>query len=274
MTNPNLYFNNYLIEEREKKVFVFLPFIFKCLKIFNEIITPAAGTLGLDAGSSSDEKSSKEIVERVYEGINKSRILLFDLSKDNRYNCVNPNVAYELGIARSIRDDNDILLITDSEELEKEIFFDVRGMNIIRTQKDFKDSDELYKILKNIYEKQKYYQDKRIEAISKLVGGEGIELMYNHGRCPDGYRHFHTRHMPPEFKMAALRLLDLGVVRTAYECYKNGFEYSYDWTSLGRAVMKYMGIAEMDLETYKKSAYYKDFLASEERYKNLKGFIG
>jgi hypothetical protein len=138
MANPNFYFNNFLIGEREPRVFVCLPFIPKCIKRINAIIKPAAKSLNLSLKDTTDEKSGKEITERIYEGINTSRILLFDLSKDDRYgNRVNPNVAYELGIARSVRSDNDILLITDAEDIEKEIFFDIRGMNIMQIDSNF-----------------------------------------------------------------------------------------------------------------------------------------
>lgn len=271
---PNFYFNNFLIEDRENKLFSFLPFIPKCVERFDEIIKPTVEFSGLEAKITSDEKSSREIVEKVYEGINVSKVLLFDLSKDYRYNDkVNPNVAYEMGIARSIRSDNDILLITDVEEIEKEIFFDVRGMNIIKIQEDFT-KDKFYQILKLLCEKQKYYQDKRIEAISRLVDGEGIKLMYAKGRLPEGYRHFGSNSMSPGEKASALRLLDLGIIETKWGCYEKGYEYAYWWTSLGKAVMRYMGINEISLEEFKKSPLYQEHLKAEEDYKKFRREIG
>jgi len=267
---PNFYFNNFLIQDRENKIFTFLPFISTCALRYDDIIKPAADFLRLGTGIVSDEKSGKEIVEKVYEGINTARMLLFDLSRDERYNNkVNPNVAYELGVARSVRNDNDILIITDVEDMEKEIFFDVRGMNIIKIQADFS-REKFCETLKLTCEKQKYYQDKRIEAISRLIDGEGIQLMYKHGRLPEGYKHFSAQDMPVELRASALRLLDLGIVKTAWGCYPKGYEYAYHWTSLGRAVMKYMEITELTLENFKKTALYQDYLKSDENYREFK----
>lgn len=275
---PNFYFNNFLVEDREKKVFTFLPDLEECKKRFREIIKPTVRSMEMVAEITTDGNSAKEIIEKIYEGINKSLILLFDLSKDCRYNnMVNPNVAYELGIARSIRDDSDILLITDIDDIEKKIFFDVRVMNIIKINNGFS-RKKFQEILKSICEKQKYYQDKRIEAISRLVDGDGIHLMYLKGRIPKDYGgHFNSRHMPngmnissTDFKMTCLRLLDLGIIETKWVSYEVGYEYAYWWTSLGRAVMKHMGVKEMSKEDFKKSALYQDYLVDKEKYRELK----
>ena len=275
---PNFYFNNYLIEDRKNKLFSFFPFTPKCIERFEKIIKPTVEFLELGAEFANDEKSSKEIVEKIYEGINASRILLFDLSKDERHNNkVNPNVAYELGIARSIRSDSDILLITDIEEIEKEIFFDIRLMNIEKINNDF-NKRKFQEILESICKKQKYYEDKRIESISRLVDGDGIHLMYRRGRIPKGYNsHFNSGYIPSgisvsptDFKITCLRLLDLGIVETKYKCYKNGFEYAYHWTSLGRAIMKHMGINEMSQEEFENSSFYQEYLQEEEDYREAK----
>jgi hypothetical protein len=275
---PNFYFNNFLIRDRDNKVFTFSPDLEKCKKRFTDIIKPTVEFLELNAEITTDGNSAKEILEKIYEGINKSRILLFDLSKDDRYNNgVNPNVAYELGIARSIRDDKDILLITDIADIEREIFFDIRGMNIKKITNDF-NKRKLQEILESICEKQKYYEDKRVEAISKLVDGDGIHLMYRRGRIPQKYNsHFNSRHIPSginislaDFKMTCLRLLDLGIAKTEYKCYKNGFEYAYHWTNLGKAVMKHMGINEMAQEEFESSPFYQEYLQEESNYKEDK----
>jgi len=270
MTGPNFYFNNFLIGDRENKLFAFLPSLGKCTNRFNNVIKPAAEFMDLKSEIANDEKSSKEIMERVYGAINDSRILLFDLSKDDRYNNkVNPNVAYELGVARSVREDIDILLITDIEDVEKEIFFDIRGMHIEKMKSDLT-KEEFYEILKSVCNEQKYYQDKRIETISKLIDGESITLMYKHGRLPDDYKHFGSRDMSAELKMSALRLLDFGLLKTEWGCYEKGYEYAYHWTSFGKAIMKYMGINEISLEEFKKMPEYQDRLKFEEIYREFR----
>ncbi|NQU99188.1 MAG: hypothetical protein HQ538_00460 [Parcubacteria group bacterium] len=270
MANPKFYFDNFLIGDREKKLFVFMPFLPKCEERYNEVIKPVAGFMDLNIEKADDEKSGKEIMEKVFEGINDSRVLLFDLSKDERHNSkVNPNVAYELGVARMVRSDTDILLITDMENIEKEIFFDIRTMNIVKIGRDFT-KESFRSDIKQLFEKQEYYQDKRIEMVSKSIDGEGIALMYEHGRLPKGHKHFHARGMSAEKKMSALRLLDLGIIRTEWGCYQNGFEYAYHWTPFGEAVMKRMGINQISLVEFKKSPQYQKRLEFEENYKKFR----
>ncbi len=278
MANPHIFFNSYLIEERENSVFSFRPVIEKSNDLFKNIIEPAIVSLEnleLKINTFTDDKTGREIIDKVHEAINKSRILIFDLSIDDRYSNenhknVNANVAYELGVARSIREDTDIILLTDSENIEKEIFFDVRGMNILRVNKDFKDINDFGKILKSVYENQKYYQDKRIESISKSIGIEGLELMQIFGRCPNGYTHFYTVNMESRFQISALRLLDLGILRTAWDPPKGEYiPRSYDWTSLGKAVMERIGLKKIELEDFKKLPRYQEYLEMEKVYREI-----
>jgi len=204
MANPKFYFDNSLVGDRENKLFVFIPFLPKCKERYDEVIKPVAGFLDLNIEKADDEKSGKEIMEKVFEGINDSRVLLFDLSKDERYNNkVNPNVAYELGIARMVRSDTDILLITDMKDVEKEIFFDIRTMNVVKIGTDFT-KENFRSDIKQLFEKQEYYQDKRIEMVSKSIDDGSIELMHQYGRRPRGYKHFNSRGVGAEMKMSAL----------------------------------------------------------------------
>lgn len=275
MANPNFYFNNFLAGDRKNKVFAYLPFIDESTKRLGKIIKPAVESLGLILEDTTDEKSSKEITERIYEGINTSRILLFNLSKDHRHgNGVNPNVAYELGLARSIRSDNDIVLITDVEDIKTEIFFDIRGMNIIKIDSDFNE-EKFGEDMRSVYEKQQYYEDKRIETTSGLIDDGGIALMNEIGRRPRDISHFNSATMPAEIKLSALRLLDLGIIETKWHCYENGYcEISYYWTSMGRAVLKHMNIAEMTMKEFEKTSAYQAYLEAERKYKEFAKTVG
>ncbi len=270
MANPKFYFDNSLIGDRENKLFVFMPFLSKCKKRYDKIIKPVARFIDLDIEKADDEKSGKEIMEKVFEGINDSRVLLFDLSKDERYNNkVNPNVAYELGIARMVRSDTDILLITDMENIEKEIFFDIRTMNIVKIGTDFT-KESFRSDIGQLFEKQKYYQDKRIEMVSKSIDDGSIGLMWEYGRRPKGYKHFNSKGVGAEMKMSALRLLDMGVIKTSWNTYRRGFESAYHWTSFGEAIMKHRGMVEIDLKEFKKMPEYKAYLRFEKHYKEQK----
>jgi|GEM_PF-2582560 len=276
MANPHIYFNERLIQERENSVFSFRPLIEKSNDLFNNVIEPAIRnhkSFKLEPKTFTDDKHGEEIIVNVYEGINKSRLLIFDLSIDDRYTnknedkkTVNPNVSYELGIARSVRTDRDIILLTDSESIGKEILFDVRMMRILNT-KNFKNSEDFEVVLKDVLEKQISYQDKRIESISKMVGAEGFELMHMFGRNPKGQpSQFLVGDL--RFQIAALRLLDLGILRSSADPpTKEYLPRSYDWTSLGKAVIDHIGFPKMSTEEFKESGLQKQYQESDKNYR-------
>lgn len=271
--DPKLYYSNFLVSDHENKAFALFPFTPKCLNRYDKIIKPTLEFMGIGSEFSNDEKSGKEIVEKIYDGINSSRILLFDLSSDERYgDGVNPNVAYELGIARMIRNDTDILLLTDLGDIEKGVFFDIRSMNIKRIETNFS-KETLYVDLRSICDKQKYYEDKRIEALLRSIDGESMELIYKYGKFPEGYDNFNSRGLSAEFKMSIFRLLDLGLIITAWGCYENGYEYAYYWTRLGIAIMNKLGIKKITLEEFKKLPEYEERLRFEKKYREFKKLV-
>lgn len=236
----------------------------KSERFFERVVIPAIESIEdplLEPKTFTDAKHSTEIVDRVHEGINKSRILIFDLSTDPRYSNwlhknVNANVAYELGVARDVREDRDIILVTDSKKIEKEIFFDVRPGNILNIQ-DIKSIGDFKEILIKVIRSQEDYQDKRIESICKSVGIEAVALIKKYGIRPSGRSHFVTDTAMEQ--IAALRLLDLGILYTGWDRPKGKFlPLAYDWTSLGRAVVKHFGLRAISLEEFDKSEEYSE----------------
>jgi len=232
------YFENYLIREREPKIFVFMPSpkeVPKCKERLDNIIKPAAEDkeLNLRIEPFDDDQSSMGIQERIFNGINTSRILLFDLSEDKRYgDNVNPNVMYELGIATKVRSERDIMIITDVKNIEK-IPADVRSMNFIRidsiTKEDFKTK------LKSFYDNQAFFEDKRINEVADSLDGICLEFILCFGLNPEGHRHFHDNGVvEPIRKLAVLRLLDLGLI---YKPTDHTW-WAYHWSHFGEAVIE------------------------------------
>jgi len=254
--SPKFYFENYLVRGRDPKIFIFLPspkVISKCKERLDNIIKPAAEELNLRVEPFDDDQSSIGIQERIFNGINTSRILLFDLSGDERHkNNVNPNVMYELGIARMIRSDRDIILVTDMKEIGTKIPADVRSMNFIQinssTEEDFKGK------LESVYDNQAFFEDKRISEVASSLDGTCLEFILCFGLNPEGHNHFHDKDVAePIRKLAVLRLLDLGLIYTAMD--HSG--WAYHWSPSGEVIIEKVS-TNLRLKRRDKSAICRD----------------
>ncbi len=269
-----LFFENLWESEQRNELFVCMPFDFD--KKFKKIKEIAVKTSFDNAKWTKEERGAKSLTTKILDGIANSRMLLFDLSDDPKHQSekclekVNGNVLYELGTATAMREEEDILLIREGDAIDpKKLPFDIRELNINLYEKDLED-EWLESRLRKLLDEQDWAKSKRVEVASRLVDGEGIDLMYKFGRYPEGYNHFGTRGMLAEYKMSALRLIDLGIIRTQWICYEKGFEYAYHWTPFGHAVMKHLGIKELSIGEFKKTPQYQEHLNFLERYKKFK----
>lgn len=235
--NPKSYFENYLIDKRDSKIFVCRPFLNKCKKRVEDIIRPTAKDLDWEVEDSDDSKVCVEITERINDGINTAKILLFDLSGDTRYgNNSNPNVMYELGIARTTREDEDIIIITDFIKIDNRIPSDIKNAYIIEnfssiSKKDFKNK------LNSVIINQDSLRDKRIDRIISLFDKTCLEFILCFGLNPkdDISDHFCDGNVITSIqKLAILRLLDLKIIYTAMD----HAQISYHFTEFGRTVIK------------------------------------
>jgi len=212
------------------------------------------------------------ITDKIFDGIANSKMLLFDLSDDPKSPCkyskqANVNVLYELGVASAIRDPQDILLI--KEKSSSEIPFDITGMTINEYEGSLR-NEWLIDKLKNALKKQEWHRSKRVQAAAKSIDGEALELMYNYGRNPEDFRHFHTTGAPAEVKTSVLRLMDLGILWFASVCKKDYREHAFRWTPFGEEVMRRLGIEKLSMDEFKKSPQYVSFLENRKKYQENK----
>ncbi len=103
------------IEKTENLCFVLMPFSENFDSIYQDIISSAVKETGLDCMRADDIFNTRPIMEDVWKHIQKSRILIADLTTKN------PNVFYEVGIAHAL--EKEVLLITQKLE---DVPFDLR----------------------------------------------------------------------------------------------------------------------------------------------------
>lgn len=98
LAREHLYFrrNHYLIPEETDYAFMITPFDDAFLRRFENVIRPVLGDMGYRCETVADSKRDGSIVEDIWTGINRSSLVIADITEPK------PNVWYELGIAHAL----------------------------------------------------------------------------------------------------------------------------------------------------------------------------
>ncbi len=260
------FFERFWEGNQRNELFVCMPFHDSMDGKF-ELIQEAARLAGFErAARVKEDWQPNVITDKIFDGIANSRLLLFDLSDDPKQKQANGNVLYELGIANAMRDPQDMVLIR--KKSRRRVPFDISGLTYI----SYIDlgAPVLRDILRDALERQEWHKSKRVDAAAQALDEVALGLMYNNGRRPQGANHFGLGGLSPELKLCVFRLIDLGILRFAWGCYKDKYESAYYWTSFGYEVMKHLGIERLTDEEFRASPAYQEYLRDLERYKAFK----
>ncbi|MFH1209626.1 MAG: hypothetical protein V1663_02455 [archaeon] len=268
---PKHFFERFWEGSQENQLFVGIAFDDSVNQKFR-VINNAAKKIGFKkafrVGLDTEANSINDV---IFDGIAHSKMLLFDLSDDERYNGINPNVIYELGIANVIRESFDIVLIRKISKGKLKLPFDIQGLNI-----NFFNGNLTEKFIKkkvsDALKNQEWHKSKRVKAVSESIDDLGLGLMIEIGRRPKGWNHFNTLSFDSLKKLSVHRLMDLGILWFATGKKKNPQEYAYHWTPFGYEVMKYLSIPQMTFKEFKKRSEFEDALKNLEGYFKNKGW--
>jgi len=145
MSDKNLYyFLKGLDELSTEKDFIFVILPFENSLIFETIIKPTAKEIGLRCSKADDMFSSGAIMEKIAQNIQKSSLIIADLSNKN------PNVFYELGLAHALK--KNVIMITQSSD---DVPSDLRSLeyfkySISNSQNIFDFKSKLKNILESV----------------------------------------------------------------------------------------------------------------------------
>lgn len=220
-----------------------------------DIIKKLESEISLSVKLSGDPPNDGSIMDRIFDYLVNSKFLIFDLSNDPRYNCPNPNVMYELGIAVTIRQPEDIIILKASGEnnhsgsrSELLLPFDVKDIRVVNVNSEEKMLEEVKKAIKT----QEEVRNRLTYKTSRKLDVGCIWLMKKYGVEPDGYGHMNSKTIedqcPEEFKplihASLSKLLELGMVETNtdFDQGKDWWEYAYWWTPFSERVMKELRI--------------------------------
>ena len=239
------YLENFWDTEQKNVLFVLMPFHKKLDKKFKAINT-IAKKVGLECAERIDRNLTSDLIpNKILYNIANSKFLLFDLSDDPKhYSCkqINGSVLYELGMARAIREESDMLIIRDKKS-KSTIPFNIQQLP--RHELD-ETLNGLERLLRDALENQQWHKGKRVRATAEKLDMYPFMLkniINEHYRnIPEGEPD-HFYHIPSTDLFTQLsinRLLDFGILRLGTG--KQATELSYNWTPFGRAVLKSLNI--------------------------------
>lgn len=127
---------NFLIEE--DICFVLMPFRDPFLRIYEDHIKPTLENIGLRVMKSDDFFATREVIEDIWEYINKARIIVADVTGRNS------NVFYELGLAHTVG--KPVIILTQDKN---DVPFDLRHIRYFKYTDNKKGWKELRRNLKN-----------------------------------------------------------------------------------------------------------------------------
>lgn len=247
---PKHFMEQFWKGELNNKLFVAMSFHPSFDSRFSDIINPAAIEAGFECVYRADEgRDSNAITTKIIDGIANSRMVLCDLSDDVQGH-VNGNVLYETGIAQAIREPHSVVLIRD--QVPEEADFDVRGFKINRPPDGKLTKPWLVDVLNEALGEIDWARSKRIEVIAHSLDDFCLLLIEKHGRNPDGYNHFNLAESPIELRLAAQRLIDMGILWFATAREVRPLEHAYRWTSLAKDLMEYLGLPQLTSEEFKR----------------------
>ncbi len=193
------------------------------------------------------------IMDKIFDYLANSKFLIFDLSNDSRYNSPNPNVMYELGIAVTIRQPEDIIILKANNKSNSELWlpFDVKDIHVI----DADIASKMVEEIKIAIENQQKARNRLISKVSKTLDHGCLWLMKNYGTEPHGFSHMNSQTIQeqcpellrPLIHASLSKLLELGLVETntAVDQQKDWLEYAYWWTPFSERVMEVIGVMRM-----------------------------
>ena len=247
---PKYFMEQFWRGEPNNKLFVAMSFDPSFDSRFSDIINPAAIEAGFECAYRADEgRDSNAITTKIIDGIANSRMVLCDLSDDVQGH-VNGNVLYETGIAQAIREPHSVVLIRD--QVPEDADFDVRGFKINRPPDGKLTKPWLLDVFKEALGEIDWAQSERIKVIAHSIDHSCLDLINTFGRNPDDHNYFGIIGRSIEWRLAAQRLIDLGILWFDTGREERPLEYAYHWTSLAKDLMEHLGLRQLTIEEFKR----------------------
>lgn len=242
--HPNAYLQSYWRTNFRRTVFVAMSFAPVYAERFQNVIDPAIRALSSTDGPLEPHRvdlsrSGDSILTEIVDGIAHARLVVADLSSVGKDSITgqpyrNGNVMYEVGIALSCRQPQDVLLVRDDRDA---FLFDVSSIPHITM--DFTANDAVARLsaaLQDRLAEQSLVNDSRVAmAVATLTNGE-VQVLKALADVPaDHAMSFQIGGLHAHIQMGIGRLLDKGLIAPNGKANDNP---AYQLTPFGRAAIQ------------------------------------
>lgn len=236
---PMLFMERFWRGEPKKELFVAMPFPDDgSFEPRYKDIEAVASDHELKAVRSKDLIGGGAIFTDILRGIANSKLVLCDLSDDPRRpeGYANGNVLHEAGIAMTIREEHEVILIRE-QKADSLMDFDIKFQRIQSPHPKKITKDWLAQAIDDTLKEIDLAKSERIRVMAETLDASCLYLIKNFGSKPreGGENNFALQgeFAQIQYLLAVHRLMDLGVLRIATaKIGANEYQYSYRWTSL------------------------------------------
>lgn len=240
---PNAYLQSYWRTRFRQTVFVAMSFAPAYVERYDLVIAPAIRSLNTSDGALEPHRvdisqSGDSIITEIIDGIAHARLVLADVSSIGKDSVTgqayrNGNVMYEVGIALSCRQSQDVLLVRDDHD---PFLFDVSSIPHIALDFTADDAkDKLSSALQARVAEQNLVEDARVRiAVATLTNTEAQVLKGLADLPRDQAMSFQIGGLHAHFLIGIGRLLDKGLISPYGKANDNP---AYQLTPFGRAAI-------------------------------------
>lgn len=173
---PKIYIDLFRSFDRTIEVFVAMPFSSQFEPRWKDIFKPAIVSCDLKPYRTKERLVSDSIPIDVLEGICRAKLLLFDISNEEK-DRPNSNVMYELGIAHAIRLPEEVIIVSDEQSESSP--FDIRHLrwNNFSTQNTKKSRDKIKRLIINAEKQLDLTRDLMVRNVLSMLDIDMISFL-------------------------------------------------------------------------------------------------
>ena len=243
---PKKFWNEFRLSKWRKRIFIGMSFDKKEVeKRYKNIIREAIKKTNLRTYFLKGKITGDSIPSDIMKGIIECKLVLFDISPSRKTTMTrNPNVMYELGLAHTWRNPEEVIVISDNVD---NLPFDIQRLGVVKYSLKNKEKS-IDKIKNTILFRLKQINIRQKSIVRKAAESLTLEaykfLIKTKGLIE------HDKDLKDSDKLLTVPLLlNLGLV----ELLTDGHGYGYHPTQLGREVIRFYNkpLEEDDIKTYK-----------------------
>lgn len=253
---PLNYYETFMRYEASDEVFVAMPFTADFERAYDTVIKPAIETVSINSKNlrpriiNRGTTGSPDIHEQIFEAIIHSRMVIADMTVQSNYTDnngaiwwqPNANVAYEVGLATTWRNPEDILLIHQKHQ-EHSYSFDIQNLRHVSYETGNPDSVQLIadEIVRAI-NRSRFLAEQTYSKIIQSLSPTAIQFMHQESQRTFPVIAFKKIEMGIiDCRIhAATELLSCGALKNRNvipQGSSKGVAVVYQWTELGLRMM-------------------------------------